>query len=233
MLGVSGKVLCLFLLVVTTLVGDCLLEGDFLKMRLRGSFGVSEHGVMIMRALLDNGTHCLIGFLAWLAIDSGGLSRSGLQSALLCGLIASLVDVDHFVQARSLSLKVNCFLSFMLVCDFISFFYFWFQEAIGLSRRPFMHCTTMVLAVFLLLNRLSGLKGFKWKEKLSWIFLVATVTHHWRDGYRRGLWFCPFGSTPPYPYHFYLLGLVTMPPLINILKDSVSKSDAIKEVELV
>ena len=46
------------------------------------------------------------------------------------------------------------------------------------------------------------------------MILVAGLSHHWRDGYRHGIWFCPFGSTPLYSYTLYLVGLVLLPLIL-------------------
>ncbi len=57
--------------------------------------------------------------------------------------------------------------------------------------------------------------------------LTATWTHHWRDGYRRGIWVCPIGSTSPYSYFVYLSGLIILPVALKLglilTSDLVSK----------
>ena len=59
-----------------------------------------------LRAALDNGTHALVGLWSW-AIVIGLRKRSDLYEVLLAGLLASLIDLDHFYAAGALSLKVG------------------------------------------------------------------------------------------------------------------------------
>ena len=55
---------------------------------------------------------------------------------------------------------------------------------------------------------------------VDWVLVtfVAVITHHLRDANRRGLWFCPFGSTRPLSMPFYLLGIMTVPFAIGRLR---------------
>lgn len=59
-----------------------------------------------LRAMLDNATHGLVGLWSW-AIVIGLRKKSDLYEVLLAGLLASLIDLDHFYMAGSLSLKVR------------------------------------------------------------------------------------------------------------------------------
>ncbi|KAK4023890.1 hypothetical protein OUZ56_009284 [Daphnia magna] len=85
------------------------------------------------------------------------------------------------------------------------------QVATTLPHRPFLHCTTVFSAIAVLLALLSIKMHSIPYLKLSLIITTAIWTHHWRDGYRRGIWICPIGSTPPYWYFLYLVGLVALP----------------------
>jgi hypothetical protein len=64
---------------------------------------------------------------------------------------------------------------------------------------------------------------------MSVIIVTATWTHHWRDGYRHGIWICPIGSTPPYSYFVYLIGLIVLPIGLQFglkfITDIVTKSN--------
>lgn len=55
------------------------------------------------------------------------------------------------------------------------------------------------------------------------MFVVAVISHHLRDGNRRGLWFWPFGSTPPLPYWLYISCTVALPFFIKEMKRSIDK----------
>ena len=59
-----------------------------------------------LRAALDNTTHGLVGLWSW-AVVIGLRKKSDLYEVLLAGLLASIIDLDHFYMAGSLSLKVR------------------------------------------------------------------------------------------------------------------------------
>lgn len=77
---------------------------------------VADHAIQIpviqnhlwLRAALDNATHGLVGLWSW-AVVIGLRKRSDLYEVLLAGLLASIIDLDHFYMAGSLSLKVRGF----------------------------------------------------------------------------------------------------------------------------
>lgn len=62
-----------------------------------------------MRAFVDNMTHGAIGLLSW-HIVTGHLGELSLSmrvcAVVLCGLMASAVDLDHFAAAKSLRIQV-------------------------------------------------------------------------------------------------------------------------------
>lgn len=59
-----------------------------------------------LRAVLDNATHGIVGLWSW-AVVIGLRKKSDLYEVLLAGLLASIIDLDHFYMAGSLSLKVR------------------------------------------------------------------------------------------------------------------------------
>lgn len=59
-----------------------------------------------LRAALDNATHGLVGLWSW-AVVIGLRKKSDVYEVLLAGLLASMIDLDHFYMAGSLSLKVR------------------------------------------------------------------------------------------------------------------------------
>lgn len=58
-----------------------------------------------LRAALDNGTHAVVGLWSW-AVVIGLRKKSDVYEVLLAGLLASIIDLDHFYMAGSLSIKV-------------------------------------------------------------------------------------------------------------------------------
>ena len=89
------------------LLGVCLL-GDHLLLTL---------ATPAARALADSGTHAAVAALCWaLVISSSSCSAHSCSCSahscscwgqlLLSGVLSSAIDVDHFILARSLHLKV-------------------------------------------------------------------------------------------------------------------------------
>ncbi|XP_066270564.1 transmembrane protein 267-like [Branchiostoma lanceolatum] len=147
----------------------------------------------LLRALTDNTAHGLVGLWSW-GIVCGTRTRQDVLHTLLCGLLASLVDSDHFLAARSLRLK----------------------DALSLPARPPFHATSLLLSTVLTMWILLKILDWKALHLLPWICTVAWLSHHIRDGTRRGLWFPPIGSTPPIPYWMYI-GLIVLLPNVVIL----------------
>lgn len=152
------------------------------------------------RAFSDNATHAAVGFLTWITMIShlGGMppikARILVQS-LLCALISSAIDVDHFISARSFHLK----------------------DATKLIRRPFLHCTTLPLVAFLVIFIPAKYCNCVKLETLGWIILAAFLSHHIRDAARRGFWFYPLGSTPPLGTGTYLALTAILPIFLSLI----------------
>jgi len=58
------------------------------------------------------------------------------------------------------------------------------------------------------------------------IVTVAWLSHHVRDAVRRGMWFYPFGSTPPLPKAVYLATIILLPLLMSILYRKLHLKDS-------
>ena len=86
------------LVVMFCAVGDILLERPVVRSHLW------------LRAIGDSLTHGIVGAFSWTAVV---MATESLRSAskwieiLLAGILASSIDVDHFVAAKSMNLKVN------------------------------------------------------------------------------------------------------------------------------
>lgn len=65
--------------------------------------------VPLRRSLVDNLTHIIIGIFSWLlSICYEKLYHPwNITSCLLCGFFAGIVDIDHFLMAKSLKLNVS------------------------------------------------------------------------------------------------------------------------------
>ncbi|XP_031433125.1 transmembrane protein 267 [Clupea harengus] len=148
-----------------------------------------------LRALLDNGVHGLIGLWSW-AIVIGLRKKSDFYEVVLAGFLASVIDLDHFYLAGSLSLKA----------------------ALNLPHRPPLHCSTVIPALCFSLRLLMWALRLKdsWCS-LPWMLFVALGSHHVRDGTRHGLWLWPLGHTAPISYWLYAGITTTLPHLCSVL----------------
>ena len=147
------------------------------------------------RALIDNLGHGLTGFLSWLMVrcynEALLTERLVLMESLICFMVSSCIDLDHFVEAASLSII----------------------DATSLPHRPLLHCSTVLIFIVLILLVVSLHYNLWWMHTLSFICLTGWTCHHLRDALRRGLWFCPFNSTPLIPYKLYLI-IISMQPVV-------------------
>ncbi|XP_020639261.1 transmembrane protein 267 [Pogona vitticeps] len=148
-----------------------------------------------LRALSDNTVHGVVGLWSW-AIVIGLKKKSDFTEVMLAGFLSSVIDVDHFILAGSLSLKA----------------------AFTLPRRPFLHCSTVIPVACLMLKLIMHL--FKLKDSwcfLPWMLFISWTSHHVRDGIRHGLWICPFGKTVPLPYWLYVAITASLPHLCSFI----------------
>ncbi|XP_069897232.1 transmembrane protein 267 [Dipodomys merriami] len=147
-----------------------------------------------LRALSDNAVHGMIGMWSW-AVITGVKKKTDFGEVILAGFLASVIDIDHFFLARSLSLKA----------------------ALTLPRRPFLHCSTMIPIMVLTLK----FTMYLLKVRDSWCFLpwmlfVSWTSHHIRDAIRHGLWICPFGKTSPLPFWLYVMTTSSLPHICSL-----------------
>jgi len=164
-------------------------------------------GSKFLFVILDNATHALIGAFIWICacvinneedltlllvlapsnfiqIPRYNIFWEGLLSAL----IGSLLDVDHFIAARSFSLF----------------------KATHLSHRPFGHAVITSVLLSLVAALSTG------RARMGLLAGSACGSHLLRDGVRRGLWLWPLPSTPPLPYSLYLCILATWPWMVAL-----------------
>ncbi|XP_022106605.1 transmembrane protein 267-like [Acanthaster planci] len=145
------------------------------------------------RAVVDNFTHGLVGLLSWAIVIETVLPSNchQLGEILLCGVLSSILDADHFIVAKSIYL----------------------QDALVLPHRPALHSTTLIILISLFLHLTVRVTAAQKLQSLPYMFLTASLSHQIRDGSRRGLWVWPLGSTPPLPYWAYV-GLVCILPIV-------------------
>ena len=156
----------------------------------------------VLRCLLDNSGHFATAFIAWLMVRScsGVLiltDRLFVFESLICGLLSSGLDIDHFISAASLD----------------------FESATTLSNRPFLHCSSLLLITFVIMLSAALVIRSGSLHTFSLLCLTAWSTHHLRDSLRRGLFFCPFFQTQPLDYPLYLFVLLSLPLLVSYILD--------------
>ena len=96
-------------IVLTCLFGDHL------------TFTLLKEQNSVLKALSDNLTHGWIALFSWYYIEKS------LKNSIICGLLAMLVDLDHFIEAKSFQL----------------------HQALNLTSRPFMHNSTFPIFGFI------------------------------------------------------------------------------------
>lgn len=206
--------------------------------------------------LADNATHAALAGLCWWAVVAGGGSagaereqdhndnndsgssgsnskRQRMKEVAAAACAGSLLDLDHFLAARSTHLG----------------------DALSLPQRPVGHCLTTLLlgtgVVYLLLRMaragacccLASCRCPRHSREqqqsltcrppasapLRWAALLgtATLSHQLRDAVRRGLWLCPLHySTPAVPYPLYLCLLALLPIAVRWLLARASAASA-------
>lgn len=107
------------ILALNCLIGDYyIFNSNSLIDLIRHRFGLSER---LVRALMDNASHFTVAFLSWFIatyqVDSSSTTSFSFKGIFFAGLMASIIDIDHFLAAGSMRL----------------------ESAISLPKRPFLH----------------------------------------------------------------------------------------------
>ncbi|VEN43758.1 unnamed protein product [Callosobruchus maculatus] len=190
--------------ILIALLGLIAVVGDYL---------VKHTNLHLFQAVFDNTTHAIIGGLTWFIFCLKYKNSNTLQSlaeVALCTIISSMIDLDHFVAARSLNL----------------------EDATNLRYRPPLHCSTFPLLTCITLLLVSYQLGMSSLKRSTLIIFAAFFTHHVRDATRRGFWMYPFGSTPPIPYAVYVGLTCSAPYVICFLHELFKIKISGSEIEL-
>lgn len=186
------------ILLLETILSCLILIGDYFIFDSLTLIAIinknSRFSQGLIRALMDNISHMLIGVLSWLIISYPKLNANEI---IATAFFSSIIDIDHFISARSLKLT----------------------DAISLSNRPFLHNSLTLLIVnliiFILLNYFNS-KANYW----SIIFFISWFSHHIRDGNRRGVWLGSIHTTKPIKTEQYLIILLFIPLFLRFLKQN-------------
>jgi hypothetical protein len=178
-----------FILALNCIIGDYLIfDTNKLIETLNVNIGLSQR---LIRALLDNSSHSFIGVCSWFLITYPNLD---LQELICSGLIASLIDLDHFISAKSFSLL----------------------DVISLSNRPFLHNSFTLIILNTILYILMRVFSVADTQKYSMLILISWFSHHVRDANRRGLWFGSLYTTKPLNDGVYLSIILILPIIIRV-----------------
>ncbi len=177
-------------LLLLVIIGDYyVFDTAYLILKINQIVGFLNE--RLIRALLDNICHCLVGVLSWCIISYPKLI---LYEIIAVGFMSSIIDIDHFISARSLNLN----------------------DAISLVSRPFLHNSMTLCALNLLVFFLFY---FVDPTKLNWalMFFISWFSHHIRDANRRGMWFGTLFTSPAIPDFLYLSIITCTPLFLRVL----------------
>ncbi|XP_075227402.1 transmembrane protein 267 isoform X1 [Lycorma delicatula] len=161
--------------ILTAIIGDYLLK-KFVRDLIRG--------------IIDSTTHGIIGLLSWFIVTLHIRNRYSKYEIFCCGIFASLIDIDHFIKAKSFRLK----------------------HAMHLAEvRPFLHCSSIPVLLLIFSTLINYIFKSNKILRYGWLLWTAFMSHHIRDANRRGLWFYPFGSTPPLSSFSYICLILFLP----------------------
>ncbi|XP_075161418.1 transmembrane protein 267 isoform X2 [Haematobia irritans] len=174
------------IIVATLTCLTCLLGDNFVEINQNP----------LLKALADNATHAAIGALSGIAFAVQFYEKTsnifGWLLIFICFTCSSLIDVDHFIAAKSWNL----------------------EDATNLTRRPFLHCSTiaaLILIAYICTSSLNYLKS----SLILGTLLCAFITHHSRDAVRRGYWFYPWGNTEKISNLSYIIITLFTPYLVG------------------
>lgn len=179
-----------YLKVILSIVIICAAYfGDYVvfKSRYSNSF--------IFRAFSDSLVHGSLGCLSALIFFSheNNLSLEAyLFNVIFCTAISCLIDIDHFIVAKSLNL----------------------HDLSNLNQRGIFHNTSLWLISSTALLFYSYLQRRLNIYILTFMLILGFSSHHIRDGNRRGLLMYPLRNTPVIDKHLYYILLAVLPHII-------------------
>ena len=61
----------------------------------------------LVRAFTDSATHGFVAALSWIVVEGVSCQWETVRNIFLCGALGMAIDVDHFLLAKSVRLKVG------------------------------------------------------------------------------------------------------------------------------
>jgi len=90
------------IVILSSIIGLIAIVGDYVEDSL---------SVPLQRAIIDNVTHSIIAVITWIWIGVASnyacFNMGFFVQTAICGLLASILDLDHFVAAFSVRLSVS------------------------------------------------------------------------------------------------------------------------------
>ncbi|CAK1592049.1 unnamed protein product [Parnassius mnemosyne] len=179
-------------IILTISICATALIGDYIVFKSKYSES------LVFRAFADSTVHASIGFLSavqFFSHEIGLTDQARLYNIAFCTIISSLIDVDHFIAARSFRLK----------------------DLTKVKERGIFHCTSYWILLKTVLLIYSHITRRLDIYILTFMLTLAYTSHHVRDANRRGLWLYPFGHTPPFSKYFYIFLLMILPSIFAYL----------------
>jgi hypothetical protein len=143
-------------LVLNCIIGDYVIfKTDKYRNIIKDKLNLN---LMHVNAILDNSSHAFIGLVSWLIVTWPTLN---LNNLVICTCMASFIDLDHFISAKSMYLN----------------------RAISLDKRPFLH-NSLTLIFLNLLFLMILYYFYRKKFYLGVLMFIAWFPHHVRDANR-------------------------------------------------
>ncbi|XP_037801552.1 transmembrane protein 267-like isoform X2 [Penaeus monodon] len=194
---------------------------------LVGEFVKTLPAKSLLRAS-DTAVHGFIGAFSWqlmcLLCPALEFNLTYQVSRLISG--RSLLDGKN--TASLVNSLLNISLAFALSCiiDVDHVFKDLIQSIQGGPRAPWergvLHLSLPPLVTVLLLYATAMIFKQLWCLKCGTIIIACVLSHHIRDGIRRGLWFQPIGTTPVLPYWLYVVITLILPFAVGGLASKLS-----------
>ncbi|XP_045783569.1 transmembrane protein 267 isoform X2 [Maniola jurtina] len=146
----------------------------------------------VFRAFADTSVHGAIGFWSALLFFSCGINvttQAWLYNVLFCSAMSSLIEVDHFIVAKSFNLK----------------------DIANVNRRGVFHNTSFCVIVTAILIILTHIARKINVHLFTYMLLLAFTSHHIRDGNRRGIWLYSSTHTQPLGKCLYMFLICLLP----------------------
>ena len=90
------RIINLLLIPVTAVVGDTVIQY------------MNPNISLLLKCFTDSATHFFLASFSWNYVETSSMNkRIHLVVSIMCGLLASIIDIDHFIAVGTISLQVN------------------------------------------------------------------------------------------------------------------------------